>query len=927
MIQDSRTACYTMHVVAHSHWDREWYLPFQEHRRRLVALLDEVLNLLERDPSFTSFHLDGQVIMLDDYLEIRPWRRADLERQVRAGRLIIGPWYVQPDEFLVSGEALVRNMLLGLRKGQAYGGAARIGYLPDTFGHIGQMPQLLRGFDIDNAIFGRGLPVLDEAAGDPRPAPFASEMAWEAPDGSRVLGVVLATWYNNAVELPTEPEAAVARLRGIRDAAARFATTRHLLLMNGMDHQPVQTDLPAALAAAVPGIQPDIAAQDSIPGYVAALRAATGDGAGLCVVTGELRGQGTDGWMTVADTASARLYLKRMNHDAQVALERYAEPLAACARLLGASYPGDLLRYAWTRLIQNHPHDSICGCSIDQVHDDMLPRFRDSLAVAHLVARESAAYLGAVLATPVDRSVGALSVLVFNMLAWPRGGLVTLDVDVARRACGVYPGPAPAPEDLTPLDVTTLRLRTAEGEDVPCAVEDLGVVWDYALPPDRTRQPFYARRVRVSVHAPDVPGLGYRQLILAPRLASVTEADSTDDASAVRAGPRWLENAHLRVEVADDGALTVVDKATGERYAGLNVYEDCGDVGDEYIFRAPAGDVPLTTARLPAHCAVVEETPIRATLRVVQTLPIPAHAEPPEPGRGQGRSRAMVDLCLETMLVLTAASRAVEVTARLDNTARDHRLRALFPTDVQARTCVVDNAFDVVERVIAPWAGWTNPTNAQPQQEFVALIDKHRGVLIANRGLPEYEVLRDERGTIALTLLRSVGHLGDWGIFPTPGAQCLGPWEASYAIMPCSGDWQEGARLAREFVTPLYASQISSSMEPSRQASLRQDRPGQGSVLRVDGTGIVLSACKSAEDGESVIVRLYNPTGNPVSPAVQIALPLAAAYAVTLEERRLASLTLAADARSLTVEMGPKAIVTMQLIPVDLGKDAEMPLA
>jgi alpha-mannosidase len=221
-------------------------------------------------------------------------------------------------------------------------------------------------------------------------------------------------------------------------------------------------------------------------------------------------------------------------------------------------------------------------------------------------------------------------------------------------------------------------------------------------------------------------------------------------------------------------------------------------------------------------------------------------------------------------------------------------------------------AFDVVERRIAPWPGWRNPTDAQPQQAFVDLSDGQRGLMIANRGLPEYEVLRDGHGTLALTLLRCVGHLGDWGVFATTVAQCPGPWAAEYAILPHTGTWSEAARWAREYVTPLHAGQAWPNMAPTAQRGA--GLPDEASFLRIEGEALVLAACKQAEDRASIVVRLYNPTGDPCRGTLTSLLPLAGAYLVTLEECRLRPLPVS-ERSSIAFTAGPKAIVTLELEP------------
>ena len=105
----------TLLVVSHTHWDREWYLPFQLYRIKLVRLIDRLLAILENDPRYAYFMLDGQTVILEDYLEVRPERRAALEGHITSGRVLAGPWYILPDEFLVSGESIIRNLQRGHR--------------------------------------------------------------------------------------------------------------------------------------------------------------------------------------------------------------------------------------------------------------------------------------------------------------------------------------------------------------------------------------------------------------------------------------------------------------------------------------------------------------------------------------------------------------------------------------------------------------------------------------------------------------------------------------------------------------------------------------------------------------------------------------------------------------------------------------------
>ena len=149
---------YELHIICQTHWDREWRLPFQQTRLMLVDMMDHLLEAMNRDPAMRYFHLDGQTILLEDYMELRPENRAVLAALVAEGRLLIGPWYTLPEENLVNGECLVRNLLMAHRIGREFGGIMKVGFTPTSYGQIGQMPQIFNGFGIDTILFHRGVP-------------------------------------------------------------------------------------------------------------------------------------------------------------------------------------------------------------------------------------------------------------------------------------------------------------------------------------------------------------------------------------------------------------------------------------------------------------------------------------------------------------------------------------------------------------------------------------------------------------------------------------------------------------------------------------------------------------------------------------------------------------------------------------------------
>lgn len=203
----------TAHLISHTHWDREWYMPYERHHVLLAKLMNELLETLEQDERYRYFHLDGQTIIIEDYLQVHPERREQLERFIREGRIVIGPWYVLQDEFLTSSEANVRNLLIGHQDAAKYGVISKLGYFPDSFGNMGQAPQLLKQADIETAVFGRGVKPtgFDNMVGELNSTSYESpysEMYWESPDGSTVLGLLFANWYSNGNEVPVDAEEA-----------------------------------------------------------------------------------------------------------------------------------------------------------------------------------------------------------------------------------------------------------------------------------------------------------------------------------------------------------------------------------------------------------------------------------------------------------------------------------------------------------------------------------------------------------------------------------------------------------------------------------------------------------------------------------------------------------------------------------------------
>lgn len=976
-------------VVSHTHWDREWYLPFQQFRARLVALVDYVVDLLERNESFRCFTLDGQAVVLEDYLEVRPENEERLRRLIRERRLLVGPWYVLPDEFLSSEEALVRNLLMGRKVAGRFGPVMGVGYVPDPFGHIGQLPQILRGFGITSAVFSRGMGDEGESLG--------AEFRWRSPDGSEVLGIWLPAHYGSFTPVGSfDPWESDARFvpggqAGLRaDEAVRFtrnliefllarSRTGVLLLDTGSDHLAPRPDLPeiiSRLQAALDelsgrfgepcqtGCKPDACVaprvrlvQGSLEDYVQRVRERIehnnligGRGSQLRTHEGEFRGSRYQNMLY--NVLSSRIPLKQLNHEVDTWLTCYAEPLACAAWLFtGREYPARMLDLAWKLYLQNQAHDSICGCSTDEVAAEMVARYTQAREIAVAVAAESLASLSRRVNT-ARAGDAALPVLVYNPNPWPVSGVARVHVPCDEMPCGKAEGAADTCGAATSGDPDAGG-NTGPGcasDAVPCAsplaaavaaagacftVTDgkgravgaqqlTGGGWGPGFDPSAV---FHdkIRRGEPAVHlafpVQDVPPMGYRIYYLSSdRVRQCQDKRGSGPiAASVAARERSLENEFFKVQVSSCGALDIFDKRTGFTYGGLNVFEDSGDAGDEYDY-SPVSDEPIVTRNVAAKVAVEESGPYVGRLRVEIPWEIPASLDPGRKRRGS----EFVPFTIVTRITLAAGIPYVDVRTEADNVVRDHRLRALFPTGARVSYVSARGQFDVVKRAARPrdrGAGWFQPEAATgPHQGFVDASDGVRGLAVATRGLPEYECLeeRDGTATIAITLLRCVewlsrddlatrkGHAGP-PVF-TPGAQCPGKHVFEYAVVPHPGDWSSAdlASIVRRFMCPCTA-YLATRHEG--------DLPDEMSLLRLCGSGAVLSAVKKAEDGDALVVRVHNPKEQAQSVRLEVAVLLERAYLAGLDEAQVSPLPLDyADRRQLLLDLKPKQVVTLALL-------------
>jgi len=882
-----------MHVISHTHWDREWYLPFELFRHRLVDVIDNVLGVLDRYPDFRCFHLDAQTVVLEDYLEIRPQNEARLKERIREGRLHVGPWYVQNDEFLTSGESTVRNLLIGTRIAREFGCTDWVGYIPDQFGNLSQLPQIFNEFGIDTALFGRGK----------APKPDADvEFFWKAPDGSRVVSVFMLLWYNNAQRLPSAPEKLKKLLGHLRERLGPVTPSGQVLLMNGVDHLDVQENLVDVLKSIDPAWELPPVVHSTLPEFFRQVKEALAEKE-LDEICGELR-EGPDP-MILNGTLSSRPYLKQANNYCEFLLTRYLEPMAVALDALGIKvYPKDRLRHLWKLLIQNHPHDSICGCSIDPVHRDNMNRLRRVRELGEQLVAESMEALALACKRPDARETD-YKVAVFNPSEFERSDIVTARIDLI--------------ESEDALD--TFDLIGPDGRSIPFRVGRERRINKRYLSPVNLPGAKPVRRMEISFFAENVPAMGVKTYVLRPgakgeALPPVQMAEK-------------LENECLSVEIQPDGSLIVRDKRSGKEWTGLNYFVDEGDLGDLYTFRAVEGETPISTLDGQAKIRCVEANELRSVYEVMISLDVPKEADT----ANKKRSEKKAECFIRSRIELRKGEPFVRVSTSIRNRSKNHRLRVHFDVPDGVDHAAADCPFDVVERPSRSPEEWNRKVNVNPMHTFVAASSEGKGLAVFVRGLYAQELT--EKPSLAVTLLRCTGRISAADEHcpgegqETKDSQLLGWNHFDYAICPLTKTWSESdvARLAEAFNLPFRALQVpvdAKRLEGGRPWTSEDQmeyayrpRPGADanlppelSFLSVKNPLVRVSAVKLAEDRPAKIVRLYNLSDADQACDVQIGWLATTCWRCRLDEERLEELTLRDGTVSLSI--GPKKIVTLE---------------
>ncbi|MBQ4110515.1 MAG: hypothetical protein IJC74_06480 [Clostridia bacterium] len=868
-----------------THWDREWYQDFQGFRYRLVKMTDKLIDLFESDPDYKTFHFDGQTIVLEDYVEICPEKKAKLKKLIEERKILIGPWYVMPDEFLLSGESLIRNLMTGHKISKEWGTEAwKYGYICDIFGHIAQMPQIFKGFDLNYSILGRGTTETD-------PAYFK----WTSPDGSYCntfklplnggYGEFKQDCYAGVEDKSVDNPVLIEKIKAYIDKEIERSNIPVITIMDGLDHSDASvytTQYIKKIAEMYPnakvhhvnlceqGKMLDMY-EDKLP-----------------VVMGELNRTPHNryGYLhLITNTLSSHYPVKKANDECQNLMEKQLEPAIFLSKFDNVKLNKSYSDLAYKYLIQNHPHDSICGCSIDQVHKDMEYRFDQVKDIGKAVLDD---YLYQIKREePENLEKDFESILTFyNLLPFDIEKTVTADINFKQHY------PEQFAEGFGYEFINSFKIYDYEGNEIPYQITDIKNAYRVRIYDQFSEdKDVYTVSMKVKI-----PACGRSEYKIVPFYPAVRYPEK------MASGADYAENEFIKVKILNNGSLELTDKKTGKIYTQLCNLADDGEIGDGWYHANPVND--RTVYSNGGNCTIekVESGVSRCVFKITKYLEVPRETITYK--YGMKRSEETVTLKFVSYIGLSEENRYVDVKMRYFNEAKDHRLRLVLPTGITENKYFAGQAFYCCERNTGmnfDTKDWREPD--QFEKSTNGIVGKRdsdgNGIaFVAAAGIHECSAYNDKEGTLNITLSRSVRNTpmapNDRGI----KCQLNTELEYDFIIAPVDNgvSYSDLVKIQDIMACPVKSNFVNVNGKAEISAPL--------SNLKVEGENILTSIIKCSEDGaeNTVVIRVFNASNEMSKGKIFINAEIEKATCVNLNEEYICDIESEKNVLSFDIE-------------------------
>ncbi len=852
-----------VHLIPHTHWDYEWYFTHPESSVQLTYHMDDVFQALDQE-QIQQYLLDGQTSIVEDYLELAPENESRLRKLVTSGQIKIGPWYTQTDQLIISGESIVRNLLIGSHIADSLGASWNIGYVPDAFGQSIDMPKIYNGFGINHSVFWRGLS-SDTCE--------SREFVWTSEDGSTVNCYQIRNGYYLA-----EPQISGMAPDEIVAQISEGTTADVIPFPYGADQIKVDFDVKSKI---------DRYNSSSVIGhefiesnYNSLFESLTSTYEDAFVYQGEMiEAQYSKIHRSIYST---RYDHKQLNDRVETRLSYVLEPLMIMADYQHIPYKADLVNHIWKTLLRCHAHDSAGGCNSDRTNRHIKQR----LITVDEMSAANRDYLVRKLSESVLADIEN-NLLLINTLPYIRNERVVLEVDTLTPEFSIFDDAGVS------LAFNLLNSeKTYHGSIRRTVEEQLEELYHYH------------HKVELVT---SLPALGYRCFNIQEHSESTGETDTN-----FKSADNFIHNERYLLLV-ENGELVLKDTASEEQSKQLIFIRDVGDDGDNYDYSPPLHDWELYL-NFQNSVITTTKTSLSQSMQIQGTWLLPKDLEE----REKRQTSAQVDFTLE--ITLSDGNGPLEMSLSVNNTAKDHRMQVVVDSDIRSTESIADTPFGAVHRPNRhpKWQTWRSekwkeePTSIYPMIHSASICDDYHSLTLFSNGIKEYEVINESNcpttGKIALTLFRSVGWLGkpdlvrrpgiasgqQFKYIPTPDSQLLERLTFDIAI---SLDEQYSAarnmRVWQQLAVPVHSYQqqdvnrFTNTMKYFGINPVSCDSNPTTSLLTINAPDLIYSALKQAQQGEGLIVRIFNPSAEVIETAghIEFSIPVEQIYLVDLSEK------------------------------------------
>jgi mannosylglycerate hydrolase len=829
----------TVHVVPHTHWDREWFFTSSRAKVYMMKDLKDVIDNLEHNIGFDRFILDGQTSLIEDYLNWRPQDLNKVRQLVKDKKLLIGPWYTQTDQFLPSGESIIRNLLYGMRYADNLGGHMKVAYVPDSFGQESSLPQIYRSLGFKKAMLWRGF--SDEKT--PK-----SEFVWCGEDGSTINvyrmacgyfigGLIDETKLDKIME--EEPFATV----------VKQATTDQILYPQGSDMAPARNNLPEVIKKFNKANSDYKFRISSIEEYIDAV---DNERSNLDTVSGEYNiGKNMRVHKSIY---SSRSDLKKMNTLLQDYLANILDPILVIGEHFNLEYPRKTVEEIWKMMFENAAHDSMGNCVSDNVNEDIYFRYKQVRDIATSLVDMTLREISTRIKNSDDNPI---SITIFNTLPSKRSDVI---------------------EEYLYTPSKDFKLRDYQGNNVNFVVESITDKTEEVKgatiqlnPGEKIYQPNKVYQVKAIIDAKNIPPMGYKQFYLIPNTGKSEEVTISDD--------KIIENEFFKVDLQNDGTFNITDKRNNYVFYKQGMLEENGDDGDSYNYSPAKADLIVYSLNQD-FTYETRKSSLKNEIIINYIFKVPKDLT------SRKEKKLNAKLPVKLTISLRKHSQIIDYNVQIDNRfVDDHRLCIDFDTGLIAENSIDDIQFGSIRRPFEltdelkawqehPEEWQEKPISINPVQTFTSLSNENTTFAVIPQGVREYEDIGKNHSTIRLTIFRTYGKLGKSDLVyrpgrasgdatvATPNAELHKKLSFDLGVYIANKGFEAAnvGLMAKEYKTKLqifeYAEFLNGRLIfPFNK--IPRDLDQEFSLFNTNNR-LVLSTLKKADQRSGYIVRLYN---------------------------------------------------------------------